>query len=81
MSNETPLRNALRKLLAQGEEFADNRMRKDFAAKTAPPPSSPEMCDDCKVEMVDGKCPQCGKAGGENENELADALEMGSAGE
>ena len=76
--NDTPLRKALQKLLAQGEMVADRNMRKAYAAKNAPPA---EECPECKVPLEDGKCPKCGyEAHGEDESELASALEQGAEG-
>jgi len=40
--NDSPLRAALRKLLAQGEQAADNNMRKQFSPQQAPNPA--ESC-------------------------------------
>ena len=77
--NDTPLRMALKKLLAQGEMASDNRMMKAHAAKNAPPAAAPEMCPECKIPLEDGKCPKCGYAAGEDDNELAGLLEQGAA--
>ncbi|MEY4956503.1 MAG: hypothetical protein RL409_760 [Gemmatimonadota bacterium] len=76
--NDTPLRNALRKLLAQGEMVADRNMQRAAGAKNAPPAVA-EQCPECNVPLVDGKCPKCGyEAQGEDESELAATLEQGA---
>lgn len=82
--DETPLRAALQKLLAQGEAASDNRMLKAHAAKNAPPPAAPEMCPECKEPLIEGKCAKCGyetPSGEADESELAGLLEQGAAAE
>lgn len=71
--NDSPLRAALRKLLAQGESAADNNMRKQFAPPQAENPA--ETCPECKVPLDEGKCAKCGYAG-EDEGALAETLEQ-----
>lgn len=76
--NDSPLRAALRKLLAQGEMAADNNMKRSFAPKAAP--NAVEVCPECKDPLEEGKCAKCGyEEKGEDENALADALEQGGA--
>ena len=79
--SDNALRAALQKLLAQGEQASDNQLLKAHAAKNAPPPVAPEMCEDCKVPYEGGKCPKCGKEAqaGEDEGELASLLEQGAS--
>lgn len=79
---DTALKAAIRKLLDHGEAAQDAKMMKMAAAKKGPV-AAPEMCDDCEVAMVDGKCPKCGKESapaGEDESELAGLLEQGAEG-
>ena len=75
--NDSPLRAALRKLLAQGEQAADNNMRKQFSPQA---PNPAESCPECKVPLEEGKCAKCGyEEKGEDESALAEALEQGGA--
>ncbi len=80
--NDSALRAALQKLLAQGEMAADGQAMKAHAAKNAPPPGAPEMCPECKESLAEGKCAKCGyqaPAAGADEGELAGLLEQGAA--
>lgn len=82
--NDSPLRAALQKLLAQGEAASDSRMMKAHAAKNAPPAAAPEMCPECKEPLLEGKCAKCGyeaPAAGADDSELAGLLEQGAAAE
>lgn len=79
--DDSALKIALRKLLDQGEAAQDNNMMRMAAAKKAP-----AMCADCKVPLVDGKCPKCGdvetapESPSEDSGEgLAGLLEQGGA--
>ncbi len=72
--NDSPLRAALRKLLAQGEQAADNNMRKQFSPQA---PNPAESCPECKVPLDEGKCAKCGYAAEvEDEGALAETLEQ-----
>ena len=72
--NDSPLRAALRKLLAQGEQAADNNMRKQFSPQA---PNPAESCPECKVPLEEGKCAKCGYAEEvEDEGALAETLEQ-----
>jgi len=76
--NDSPLRAALRKLLAQGEMAADNNLKRSFAPKAEAAPSA--MCPECKEPLEEGKCAKCGyEEKGEDESALAEALEQGGA--
>ena len=80
--NDNALKAAIRRLLDDGEDAKDNALMKMAAAKKAPPPVEAAQCEDCKVPMVDGKCPKCGKESegpAEGEGDLAELLEAGSA--
>lgn len=84
MDNKQALRNALGKLLGQGEAASNNKMKKMHAAKNAPPAAAPEMCPECTetpTPLVEGKCASCGyekTAEGGDEAGLADLLEAGA---
>ncbi len=81
--NGDALKEAIKALLAHGDNAKDQGLMKMAAAKKAPPPAAPEMCPDCNKPLVDGKCESCGyespaaddDSGG---TDLADLLDSGA---
>lgn len=73
--DDSPLKAALKKLLAHGDAATDSKLTRMAAAKKAPT----EMCPDCKeAPLVDGRCGKCGYAAPQDESgDLADLLEQG----
>ena len=80
------LKAALSRLLAHGEAAGDAKLTRMAEEKKKVGSSEPQVCAECKVPMVDGKCPDCGKEaeppqdGGQDESGLADLLESDSKG-
>ncbi len=77
------LKEAIKALLAHGENAQDSKLKKMAAAKHAPPAAAPEACPECGKPMMDGKCAACGYEapvadGDGDEAGLASLLEQGA---
>ncbi len=76
------LKEALRRLLAQGDAASDMKLKRLAASKKAPPAAAAEPCPECQKPLVDGKCEACGyeaPAEGGDDDGLASLLEQGAA--